>query len=190
MDSALWSIRSSTPVSVAGANRHSLLYCGPCLFFEHGHTDAVGRKEATAQDTESCERRVMVTPNTDGNAYTLDEFIEFFCDRFAGMREWEKAVPVSLVHQKQQQAPWLGSRSAVAGKDGSNDDTFLHIKNALMTLLDEGEMVVVPRRHKVPKAKLRRSALIWSRLVKKMLLFLRNDPTGRLCFGRYVAIGA
>ena len=187
MDS-LWSIGSSSLTSAAAETRHSLLYCGPFLFFGHGPTDAVGWKEAKARETE--DRRVMATHNTDGEAYTLEEFIEFFRDRSTGMREWEKAVPVALWHQRQRQPPRLGSRSVAPDKSQSNDETFLHIKKALMALIDEGEVAVAPRRRRGVNAKLLRCALMWRRFVKKCLLFLRNHPTGRLCSGRYTAIGA
>ena len=178
MDGSSWSIRSSTP---AGAHRQSLLRCGTFLFFGNGLADVVGWKEAKAQDTESCDRRVMVTPNTDGEAYTLQEFIEFFRDRSTASSEWEKAVPVALFHQRQRQAPWLGSRRVAADKSE---------KKAFMGLVDEDGVAVAPRRRRVTNAKLLRRALMWSRFVKKCLLFLRNDPTGRLCSGRYFAIGA
>ena len=187
----LWSIGPSSLTSAAGETRHSLIYCGPFLFFGHGPTDAVGWNKAKSEETEACDRRVMVTPNSDGKGYTLEEFIEFFRDRSAGMREWERAVPVALWHQRQRQPPRLGSRSVAPDKSQSNDETFLqdHIKRALMDLIDEGAVAAVPRRRRVTNAKLLRRALMWTRLVKKCLLFLRNHPTGRLCSGRSTAIG-
>ena len=51
-------------------------------------------KDEKPRDTESLERRVMVTSNTDGKAYTLEEFIEHF-GKSVGFAEWQKA---SLVH--------------------------------------------------------------------------------------------
>ena len=181
MDS-LWSIGPSSLTSAAAETRQPpLLYCGPFLFFGHGPTDAVGWKEAKAKETE--DRRVMATHNTDGEAYTLEEFIEFFGDRSTAMSEWERAVPVALWHQRQRQATWLGSRRVSTDKSESNDETFLHIKRALMTLIDEGVVAAAPRRRKVTNAKLLRRALMWSRFVKKCLLFLRNDSTGHFALG-------
>ena len=177
MDGSSWSIRSSTP---AGAHRQFLLRCGTFPFFGNGPADVVGWNLAKAQDTESLDRRVMVTPNTDGEAYTLQEFIEFFRDRSTASSEWEKAVPVALFHQRQRQAPWLGSRRVATDKSESNDE-FLNNKKAFMGLVDEDGVAVAPRRRRVTNAKLLRRALMWSRFVKKCLLFLRNDPTGRLC---------
>ena len=178
----LWSIGPSSLTSAAAETRHPhLLYCGPFLFFGHGPTDAVGWKEAKARETE--DRRVMATHNTDGEAHTLEELVGFFGDRFTGMSEWDKAVPVALWHQRQRQAPRLGSRRVAADKNDNNDETFFHITRALMTLIDEGEVAVAPRRRKVTNAKLLRCALMWTRFVKKCLLFLRNDPTGHFALG-------
>ena len=162
------------------------------MFFGHKPADAIRVKDGKAQNTESCDRRVMISPNSDGQAYSKDEFVEFFGDKSSGLREWEKAAPVhgSLFHQMERRsAPRLDTRSVVADKNESND-TFLDIKRALIRLLDEGEAADIPWRRRVLNAKLPRSALIWSRFVNKCLLFLRNDRTGRLCSDRNFAIGA
>ena len=70
------------------------------------------------------------------------------------------------------------------------DETFINIKRALIRLLDEGEAANVPWRRRVCNAKLTRTALLWGRFVRKLLLFLRNDSAGRLCLGRSSASAA
>jgi hypothetical protein len=172
MEHASWNISASCHASAASAKEHSLLYCGPFVFCKHEPADAVQVKKDKTQDTESCDRRVMITPNTDGQAYSLAEFIEYFGDRATGMREWRRATPVH--------GPFFPDSS----------DNFINIKKALIRLLDEGEAVNVPWRRRVCNAKLPRTALLWGRFVRKLRLFLRNDSTGRLCSGRRSARAA
>lgn len=193
MENTCWSIGASPLASTASAKQYPLLCYGPFVFF-HEPADAVRVKEDKARVTDSCGRRVMTTRNTDEQAYTLDEFIKFFGDRSIGTREWEKAAPVhgSLCHQMEQRpAPRLDMRVLEEDQDESSE-TFLDIKNALIRLLDEGEAAVPWRRRgfKQKNAKLPRCALVWTRLVKKLLLLICNDRTGRFCFGRISAIGA
>ena len=45
------------------------------------------------RDTECSGRRVMVTSNSDGQAYTLEEFIKHFGES-VGLAEWQKASPM------------------------------------------------------------------------------------------------
>ena len=149
-------------------------------------------RSGTARDTEGGGRRVMTTRNSDGQAYTLEEFIEYFKDRSIGTREFEKAVPVhaSLCHQMDQRSGPPPGASALEEEDQEegNDKTFLAIKNALIRLLDEGEATAVPWRRgfKQKNAKLSRRALVWARFVKKMLLLMKNDP--KFCSGSISAI--
>ena len=75
-------------------------------------------------------------------------------------------------------------------EDESDDKTFLDIKRALMTLLDECDVAGAPRRRRITNTKLLRRALMWSRFVKKCLIFLRNGHTGRLGSGRCFGIAA
>ena len=194
MESACWSIGASPLASTASAKRYPLLCYGPFVFFKHEPADAVRVKEDKGRVTESCGRRVMTTRNTDGQAYTLDDFIKYFGDRSIGTREWGNAVPVhvSLRHQMEQRpAPRLDTRVLEEDQDESSD-TFIAIKKALIRLLDEGEAAVPWRRRgfKQKNAKLPRCALVWARLVKKLLLVVCNDRTGRFCSGRISAIGA
>ena len=50
-------------------------------------------KDEKPRDRECSGRRVMVTANSDGQAYTLEEFIEHFGES-VGLAEWQKASPV------------------------------------------------------------------------------------------------
>ena len=143
---------------------------------------------------ESCGRRVMTTRNTDGRAYTLAEFIEYFKDHSIGTREWEKAAPVrdSVCHRMDQRSgPRPGTR-VLEGPDESSDKTLSEIRKALIRLLDEDEARAAPLRRgfKQKNAKFPRCALVWARLVKTMLLLMHNDHrTGRFGSGRTAAIG-
>ena len=71
-------------------------------------------------------------------------------------------------------------------------ETFVRIQNALIRLLDE-DAVDAPLMRKGFKkqknAKLPRCVLVWARLVKKLLLLIRNDRNGRFCSSRISAIG-
>ena len=71
------------------------------------------------------------------------------------------------------------------------DETFLNIKRAFLSLLDDGEVAKAPStKHKVYNTKLPRTALLWGRFVKKVWLFMRNDSSGRFCSCKISAIDA
>ena len=122
----------------------------------------------------------------------LEEFIEHFGES-VGLAEWQKASPVhapSSHQMERRSAPCRDIESVMADEEESDDKTFLDIKRALMTLLDECDVVGAPRRRRITNTKLLRRALMWSRFVKKGLLFLRNGHTGRLGSGRCFRIAA
>ena len=163
MDNNLsWSILASTSASAALPP----LYLVPFVCWTR---EPAGVLQATAATEGSGRRRVMTTRNTDGQAYTLDEFIVFFKDRAIGRREWEKAAPVheSLCHHMDQRsAPPPGASASEEDQEESNDKTILAIENALIRLLDEGEAPAVPLRRRGFKRKndkLPRQALVWAR---------------------------
>ena len=185
-----WSILASTPARAVLPP----LYLVPFVLWTREPAGLLQGRGETARDTEGSGRRVMTTRNTDGQAYTLDDFIKYFGDRSIGTREWGNAVPVhvALCHQMEQRpAPRLDTRVLEEDQDESSD-TFIAIKKALIRLLDEGEAAVPWRRRgfKQKNAKLPRCALVWARLVNKLLLVMCNDRTGRFCSGRISAIGA
>ena len=124
-----------------------------------------------ARDTEGSGRRVMTTRNTDGQVYTLDEFISHQMD--------QRSRPGARALEKEAEA------------DQEEKKTYLAIKNALIRLLDEGEAPapLMRRGFKHKKCKLPRTVLRWGRVVKKLLLFLHNDRTGRFACGSMSAIG-
>jgi hypothetical protein len=185
-----WSILASTPAKAALPP----LYLVPFVLWTREPAGLLQGMGETARDTEgSGRRRVMTTRNTDGQAYTLDEFIEYFKDRSIGTREFEKAATVheSLCHQMDQRSR-PGARALEEDQEESNDKTFLAIKNALIRLLDEGEAPAVPLRRrgfKQKNDKLPRRALVWARFLKKMLLLMYNDHNERFRSGRISAIG-
>jgi hypothetical protein len=188
-----WSILASTHARAALPP----LYLVPFMLWTREPAGLLQGRGETARDTEgSGRRRVMTTRNTDGQAYTLEEFIEYFKDRSIGTREFERAAPVheSLCRQMDQRSGPPPGANALEEEDQeeSNDKTFLAIKNALIRLLDEGEAPAVPLRRrgfKQKNDKLPRRALVWARFLKKMLLLMYNDRTGRFCSGRISAIG-
>ena len=66
-------------------------------------------------------------------------------------------------------------------KDKDDDDMLVRITKTLVNLLDDDE-VQSPFRRRLRNAKLPRSAVMWTRVVKKALLLLRNNraPVGDL----------
>ena len=70
-------------------------------------------------------------------------------------------------------------------------ETFVRIQNALIRLLDEDTEAPLMRKgfKKQKNAKLPRCVLVWARLLKKLLLLMRNDRNGRFCSSRISAIG-
>ena len=108
MGNASWHIGALLFAGTIGAQLHTCLCLGPYVLFSHPCAAASQGKEDKARVTESCGRRVMTTRNTDGQAYTLDEFLEYFQDRAIGTREFERAAPW---HQMDQCSGPLGTRA-------------------------------------------------------------------------------
>ena len=176
-----WSIFASTLASAASAKVPPLppLYLVPFVVWTHEPAGVVrAKEEEKAPITESCDRRAMTTWNSDGHAYSLDEFTEYF-GKSAGLEQWRKAVPV--VKMERPLPPQPGVKPPEVDTD---DEAFMRITKTLMNLLeDDAEEIGLPFRHRLRNAKLSRSAVIWTRVVKKLLLLLRNDRTRRSAVG-------
>ena len=105
-----------------------------------------------------------------------------------------KAPPVCLVpfvvvlrtapHSHQTERD-LASQQVSTETDIMDDsENYTNIENYLIRLMDEEAVAVrVQRKFAVVNRKLRRPALVWSRVTKKLLamFLLRNDHTGRFC---------
>ena len=189
MDNASWHIAAPLFASTIGAQQHTFVCYGPYVFLNHPCAAACQAREDKAWSTESCGRCVMATRNTYGKAYILDEIIKYVEDISTGVRESEKAAPVlgSLCPQMDQRShSRLGTKGVEEDYEERHDKTLLAIKDALIRLLDEGDAVAaLPRRRgfKQKNHKLPRCAFFWARCLKKMLLFMYNDRTGRFCSG-------
>ena len=189
MDSSSWPI-AAMPLGAALGREQPLFYFAPFVVYRLPAEVVHSQEEKQARYAESGERRVMISPNSDGRAYSQHEFVDYFGPTI-GQREWEKAAPahVPSFHQMMRPRPLPEPRSLEADQDAS--DTFKDIKRALMRLLDEDDKDDVPwRRFQVRNAKLTRTALVWNRLCRKLLLLLTNDRAERLSFGRISDIGA
>ena len=168
-----WSVVASTPVSAASVRpRLAPFYLVPFVVWTQEPAGVVPAMDVQAPIAESCEHRVMTTWNSDGHAYSLDEFMEYF-GKAAGLEQWRKAVPVGEI-ERPSQPPTV--KTPEVDKDDS--DIFTRITKALMTPLDGDDDSQLFRR-RVRNAKLSRSAVIWTRLVKKTLLLMRYGRTGR-----------
>ena len=91
-----WSIFASTLASAVSAKvpPPPPFYLVPFVVWTHEPAGVVrAKEEEKAPITESCDRRAMTTWNSDGHAYSLDEFTEYF-GKYAGLEQWRKAVPV------------------------------------------------------------------------------------------------
>ena len=170
-----------------------LLYA-PFVVYRTAPAGVVQVRETEARDTDSIDRRVMTSLNSDGLAYSRDEFVEYF-GRTVGVREWERAAPVHTPLAPpllRRSAPDLAIRGVVDSDQDENIDTcFLDMRKALLRLIDEAEKDDVPwRRFRVRNAKLTRTALAWSRLCRKALLLLTNGRAEKLTFLKAFAIGA
>ena len=184
MDSSSWPIVAAMPLGAAFGSEQPRLYFAPFVVYRLPAEAVRSQEETEARYADSGERRVMISPNTDGRAYSRDEFVEYFGPTI-GQREWEKAAPahVPSFHQMMRPRPLPEPRSLEADQDAS--DMFKDIKRALMRLLDEGDKDDVPwRKFRVRNEKITRSALAWNRLCRKLLLLLINDRAERLSFGR------
>ena len=148
------------------------------------------QEETQARYAESGERRLIISSNSGGCTYSRCEFLERF-GKATGLREWEKAVPVPApsFHHMMGRRPLLEPGSLDMDKDVS--DMFNDIKRALMRILDEAEKDEVPwRRFRVRNEKITRSALVWNRLCRKLLVLLINNRVERLSFDSISDIGA
>ena len=193
MDSGSWRI-APIPAGPVFAWDRPLLYFAPFVVYRHPLAGVVHPWETGARDTESSARRVVIFPNSDGRAYSQDEFVEYF-GRTAGLRDWERAAPVqtplapSLIMFS---AADLAARGGGDSDKNASSDAFLtDMRKALFRLLDEAERDDVPwRRFRVRNAKLTRTALAWNRLCRKLLLLFLNGRAEQLTFGKVFAIGA
>ena len=126
------------PLGASFGSEQHRSYLAP--FFVYGlPVDVVHSQEETqARYAESGERRVMISSNSDGRAYSRGEFLEHF-GKAIGLREWEKAVPVLApsFHHMMGRRPLPEPGSLDTDKDVSG--VFNDIKRALMRLLDEAE---------------------------------------------------
>ena len=190
MDSSSWPI-AAMPLGAALGREQPLFYFAPFVVYRLPAEVVRSQEKTQARYAESGERRVMISPNSDGRAYFRDEFLEHF-GKAIGLREWEKAVPAHApsFHQMMGRRPLPKPRSSEVDKDVS--DTFKDIKRALMRLLDkDDDKDDVPwRRFQVRKAKLTWTALVRNRMCRTLLLLLTNDRAERLSFGRMSDIGA
>ena len=153
----------------------SPLYLVPFVVWTHEPAGVVVRakQEAKAPIAESCDRRVMTTWNSDGHAYSLDEFEAYF-GKSAGLEHWRKASPIGSMERPLPPQP--GVKTTEVDKD---DETFMRITKTLMNLFEDDAEEVGPFRRRLRNAKLTRSAVMWTRVVKKLLLLLRNGRTRR-----------
>ena len=194
MDGSSWRI---APIPAGGpvlAWDRPLLYFAPFVVYRAPPVGVVQLRETKARDTECTDRRVMTSRNSDGLAYSLDEFVEFF-GRAVGLREWERAAPVHAPLAPtllRRSAAELASRGIVdSDNEESNDTFFLDMRKALLRLIDEAEKDDVPwRRFRVRSAKLTRTALAWSQFCRKALLLLTNGRAEKLTCLKVFAIGA
>ena len=69
--------------------------------------------------------------------------------------------------------PPLPPTSKTRAEDRDDDEMLVRITKTLVNLLDDDE-VQSPFRRRLRNAKISRSTVIWKRLVKKLLLLLRN----------------
>jgi hypothetical protein len=170
-----WSVVASTPAGAASVRpRLAPFYLVPFVVWTQEAAGVVPAMDVQAPIAESCERRVMTTWNSDGHAYSLDEFMEYF-GKAAGLEQWRNAVPVG-----EMERPSTPPTAKTPEVDKDDSEIFTRITKALMTLLDgdvESDSPLFRRR--VRNAKLSRSAVIWTRLVKKTLLLMRHDRAGR-----------
>ena len=174
MDGRSWSIDASTK------GPSPPLYLVPFVFWMNKPAGVLQGRQERARGNERSECRVTVIANNVGHAYSLDEFMESF-GKPVGLQEWQKAAPARAhpCHQMERRSPPLQDVGALEAETDQSE-TFIDIKNALIRLIDdEEETVPTPFKLKVRNEKLTRAALRWGRCTRKMLLFIRNDTTGR-----------
>ena len=174
------SVVASTPASVSvGAPRLAPFYLVPFVVWKQEPAGVVPAMDVQAPIPESCGRRVMTTFNSDGHAYSLDEFMEYF-GKAPGLEEWRKAVPVAKIQRPPPPPPPVETPEV----DADDSEIFMRITKTLMNLLeDDGAEVKLPFRRRVRNAKLLRPAVVWTRVMKKLLLLMRYNRTGRSAIG-------
>ena len=188
MDNSSWPTVAAMPLGASFGSEQHRSYFAPFVVYGLPVDVVPSQEETQARYAESGERRVMISSNSDGRAYSRGEFLEHF-GKAIGLREWEKAVPVLApsFHHMMGRRPQPEPGSLDTYKDVSG--VFNDIKRALMRLLDEAEKDEVPwRRFRVRNEKITRSALVWNR--HKLLVLLSNDRVERLSFDRISDIGA
>ena len=169
-----WSVVASTPAGAASVRpRLAPFYLVPFVVWTQEAAGVVPAMDVQAPIAESCERRVMTTWNSDGHAYSLDEFKAYF-GKSAGLEHWRKASPIGSMERPLPPQP--GVKTTEVDKD---DETFMRITKTLMSLFEDDAEEVGPFRRRLRNAKLSRPAVIWTRVVKKLLLLLRNGRTRR-----------
>ena len=189
MDSSSWPIVAAMPLGAAFGCEQHRSYFAPFVVYGLPVEVVHSQEETQARYAESGERRVMISSNSDGRAYSRGEFLEHF-GKAIGLREWEKAVPVLApsFHPMMGRRPRPEPGSLDTDKDGG---VFNDIKRALMRILDEAEKDEVPwRRFRVRNEKITRSVLVWNRLCRKLLVLLINNRVERLSFDSISDIGA
>ena len=187
MDGRSRSIVASTYAKAAGANS-SPLYLVPFVFWMNKPAGALQGREQKAGGPERSDCRVTVAANNAGHAYSLDEFMKYF-GKPVDLQGWQKAYPVPArpCHQTGRRSPSQRDLNILA-EEADQSEIFMDIKNSLIRLIgDEEETVSTPYRLKVRNDKLTRAALCWSRCASKMILFHRNDTSGRFRSGRVPA---
>ena len=190
MDSSSWPTVAAMPLGASFGSEQHRSYFAPFVVYGLPVDVVPSQEETQARYAESGERRVMISSNSDGRAYSRGEFLEHF-GKAIGLREWEKAVPVLApsFHHMMGRRPQPEPGSLDTYKDVSG--VFNDIKRALMRILDEAEKDEVPwRRFRVRNEKITRSALVWNRLCRKLLVLLINNRVERLSFDSISDIGA
>ena len=105
--------------------------------------------------------------------------MEYF-GKAAGLEEWRKAVPVAKIQRPPPPPPPVETPEV----DADDSEIFMRIAKTLMNLFEgDGEEVKLPFRRRVRNAKLPRPAVVWTRVMKKLLLLMRYNRTGRSSIG-------
>ena len=145
-----FSFVAPTLTTAATVTAHPFYYLVPVVVLAHEPT--VVRPEEKAPIADSCGRRVTTTWSSDGHAYSRRQ----------------TAVRVARMEQPPL-PPTVKTREE--DKDG---EMLARITKTLLNLLEDHE-AQLPFRRRLRNAKLPRSAVMWTRVVKKALLLLRNN---------------
>ena len=118
MDGSSWRI---APIPAGGpvlAWDRPLLYFAPFVVYRAPPAGVVQLWETKAHDTECTDRRVMTSQNSDGLAYSLDEFVEFF-GRAVGRSEGVGEGRSGARAARPNVASAVGCRAGQQGHGGS-----------------------------------------------------------------------